>query len=151
MSTMPDAGGAPGMARWRGVLRSRFVLYALVGIAGTAGHYAFLLVAVTLGVLAPVPASVAGALVGAVINFVLNATVTFRGPGERRTHLAWRAGLRFFATAALAAAANGAAMALLMAGLRLDYRLAQVMTTAALMCITYFVHSAWTFRTSQAQ
>lgn len=129
----------------------RFVLYAMVGAAGTAGHYAFLLTAVSLGMLEPVRASVLGAMVGAVINFVLNAMFTFRGKGEHHhKHFAWGVALRFFATAALAAAANGAAMALLVNGLRLDYRLAQLMVTAALMCVTYFVNSVWTFRASQA-
>lgn len=122
----------------------RFVLYAMVGAAGTAGHYAFLLTTVSLGMLDPVHASVIGALLGAVINFVLNALFTFRA------QLAWGAAIRFFATAALAAAANGAAMALLVDGLHLDYRLAQVIVTVGLMCVTYFVNSVWTFRASQA-
>jgi putative flippase GtrA len=146
-TTMPDARR---VTRVRGLLKSRFVLYALVGLAGTAGHYAFLLTAVTLGVMTPVPASVAGALVGATINFVLNALVTFGGKGAGRSHLAWGTALRFFATAGLAAAANGGLMALLVDGLRLDYRLAQLLVTAALMCVTYFVNSVWTFRASQA-
>jgi putative flippase GtrA len=146
MSTMPDADAerVRRVRRMRGLPASRFMRYALVGVAGTAAHYAFLLTAVTLGVLAPAPASAAGALVGALINFVLNALVTF---GSR---LAWASALRFLATAALAAGANGAAMALLTDGLRLDYRPAQLIVTAALVCLTYRVNSAWTFRASQA-
>jgi putative flippase GtrA len=126
----------------------RFLLYAVVGAAGTAAHYAFLLTAVSLGVMAPVPASVQGAIVGAVVNFVLNATVTFRG---QSSHFAWGTASRFFATAGAAALANGAAMAVLVDGLRLDYRLAQLLVTALLMCATYFVNSLWTFRASKAR
>jgi len=126
----------------------RFLLYALVGAAGTAGQYAFLLTAVSLGMLAPAPASAIGALLGAVINFVLNALVTFRGAGPAR--LGWSTAARFFTTAAIAAAASGVAMALLVDGLRLDYRLAQLMVTAALLCLTYAVNAAWTFRAGQA-
>ena len=135
---MPERGGV-----------GRFLMYAAVGAAGTAGHYAFLLTAVSLGVLAPVPASVVGALVGAVINFVLNAVVTFCG--HAHSHLAWRTAVRFFATAGVAAALNGAAMAVLVNGVRLDYRLAQVLVTGTLLCATYVVNSLWTFQASKAR
>ncbi len=131
---MPERGGV-----------GRFLIYAAVGAAGTAGHYAFLLTAVSLGVLAPVPASVIGALVGAVINFVLNAVVTFR------SDLTWSRAARFFATAGVAAALNGAAMAVLVNGMRLDYRLAQVLVTGTLLCATYVVNSLWTFQASKAR
>ena len=135
---MPERGGV-----------GRFLMYAAVGAAGTAGHYAFLITAVSLGMLAPVPASVIGALVGAVINFVLNAAVTFRG--HVRSHLAWHTAARFFATAGVAAAVNGAAMSVLANGLRLDYRLAQVLVTGILLCATYVVNSLWTFQASKAR
>jgi putative flippase GtrA len=139
------------MPERRGV--GRFLMYAAVGAAGTAGHYAFLLTAVSLGVLAPVPASVIGALVGAVINFVLNAVVTFRGHAHSHphSHLTWRTAARFFATAGVAAALNGAAMAVLVNGVRLDYRLAQVLVTGILVCATYVVNSLWTFQASKAR
>jgi putative flippase GtrA len=133
---MPERGGV-----------GRFLMYAAVGAAGTAGHYAFLITAVSLDMLAPVPASVVGALVGAVINFVLNAVVTFRGHG----HVSWPTAARFFATAGVAAAVNGAAMSVLVNGLRLDYRLAQVLVTGTLLCATYVVNSLWTFQASKAR
>lgn len=127
---------------------TRFFLYAAVGAAGTAAHYAFLLTAVSMGAMAPVPASVLGAVVGAVVNFVLNATVTFRG---HDSHFAWGTAARFFATAGVAAIANGAMMAVLVDGLRLDYRLAQLLVTALLMGATYLINSMWTFRVSKAR
>lgn len=136
---------------------SRFLMYAAVGATGTAVQYAFLITAVSLGMLAPVPASVVGALVGAVINFVLNAVVTFRAhsrphpDSHPHSHLAWRTAARFFATAASAAAVNGAAMAVLVNGLHLDYRLAQVLVTGILLCATYVVNSLWTFQASKAR
>jgi len=118
----------------------RFLAYALVGAAGTACHYAVLVAVVALGLLAPVPASVLGAVVGAVVNFVLNARFTFHG------RIAWDTASRFFATAALAAAANGVLMALLLARLAIDYRLAQVLVTVLLLSATFVVNAAWTFR-----
>ncbi|MFS2023793.1 GtrA family protein [Massilia sp. GER05] len=135
---MPERGGV-----------GRFLTYAAVGLAGMSGHYAFLFTAVSLGVLAPVPASVVGALIGAVINFVMNAVVTFRR--HAHSHLAWRTAARFFATAGMAAALNGAAMAVLVNGVRLDYRLAQVLVTGILVCVTYVVNSLWTFQASKAR
>lgn len=128
---------------------ARFLLYALMGAAGTAAHYALLLALVSLGLMAPAPASVLGALLGAVVNYVLNASVTFssRGPD----HFDRGTAARFFATAALAAAINGMAMALLVDGLGLDYRLAQLLVTAALLCATYLINASWTFRTGNAQ
>ena len=135
---MPERGGV-----------GRFLTYAAVGLAGMSGHYAFLFTAVSLGVLAPVPASIVGALIGAVINFVMNAVVTFRR--HAHSHLAWRTAARFFATAGMAAALNGAAMAVLVNGVRLDYRLAQVLVTGTLLCVTYVVNSLWTFQASKAR
>ena len=135
---MPERGGV-----------GRFLTYAAVGLAGMSGHYAFLFTAVSLGVLAPVPASIVGALIGAVIIFVMNAVVTFRR--QAHSHLAWRTAARFFATAGMAAALNGAAMAVLVNGVRLDYRLAQVLVTGILVCVTYVVNSLWTFQASKAR
>lgn len=127
------------------VMLGRFLVYAMVGAAGTAGHYAFLITAVSTGMLAPVPASVLGAVVGAIINFVLNTLITFRG------RLALGTAARFFATAALAAAANGMLMSALLAAFAIDYRLAQLLITALLLCATFLINSAWTFRAAKTR
>ncbi|QJE01059.1 GtrA family protein [Massilia forsythiae] len=122
---------------------ARFLLYVTVGAAGTALHYALLVALVSLHWLAPAPASVLGALAGATLNFVLNARFTFRRHGH--DHLAWRSAVRFFATAALAALANGVLMALLLRHGAIDYRIAQVLVTALLLGLTFAVNAAWTF------
>lgn len=123
----------------------RFLMYAMVGAAGTAAHYAVLIGLVSFGWLKPVPASMLGAGVGACVNFLLNVVFTFRG----RAHLSWRTAARFFAIAALAASANGLLMALLVDRVRIDYRLAQLMVTATLLCLTFLINSVWTFRASR--
>jgi len=125
------------------IMLGRFLVYAMVGAAGTAGQYAFLITAVSMGMMGPALASSLGAIVGAVINFVLNTLITFRG----RLTLA-TAG-RFFATAALAAVANGLMMSALLRFLRIDYRLAQLLVTAVLMCLTFGINSAWTYRATK--
>jgi putative flippase GtrA len=125
------------------IMLGRFVVYAMVGLAGTAGHYAFLITAVSMGMMGPVPASILGAVVGAIINFVLNTMVTFRG------RLTLGTAGRFFATAALAASANGLMMSALLAVFRIDYRLAQLLVTAVLLCLTFGINSAWTYRATK--
>lgn len=142
---MPDGtlSGPAVPGRATRIMLGRFLVYAMVGAAGTAGHYAFLITAVSMGMMGPVPASVLGAIVGAVINFVLNTLVTFRGRMTLGT-----AG-RFFATAAVAAAANGLLMSALLRFLRIDYRLAQLLATAVLLCITFGINSAWTYRATK--
>jgi putative flippase GtrA len=120
----------------------RFLMYATVGAAGTAAHYAVLIGLVSCGWSTPVPASVLGAGVGACVNFLLNVVFTFRG----RARVSWRTASRFFAIAALAASANGLLMALLVGRVRIDYRLAQLMVTATLLCLTFLINSVWTFR-----
>lgn len=122
---------------------ARFLLYVAVGAAGTALHYALLVALVANRLLAPAPASGLGALAGAVLNFVLNARFTFRRHGH--DHLAWRTAARFFATAALAALANGALMALLLEYAAIDYRIAQLFVTALLLGLTFALNAAWTF------
>jgi putative flippase GtrA len=140
ITEVATAGPSTRMRRLR---LGRFLLYAMVGAAGTAGHYALLIGLVSFGLMAPAPASVLGALLGALINFVLNATLTFAGAGH--SHLQWRTAARFFATAGLAALLNGLAMLLLVDVLGLDYRLAQLLVTAVLLCATYAINAKWTF------
>jgi len=122
----------------------RFCVYAAVGGLGTAAHYAVLLLLVGAGCLAPAPASVCGALLGALINFVLNARFTFR------TALAGRAARRFFVTAGVGALINGVAMSVLVERVGLDFRLAQVIVTLAVLVLTFFINSIWTFRSNGA-
>jgi putative flippase GtrA len=144
---MPDGtlSGRAVPGRATRIMLGRFLVYAMVGAAGTAGHYAFLITAVSAGMLAPVPASILGAVAGAVINFVLNTVVTFRG------RLTLGTAARFFATAALAVAANGMLMSTLLATFDIDYRLAQLLVTAVLLCATFGINSAWTYRTTRAR
>jgi len=133
--------GLPGRATR--IMLGRFLVYAMVGAAGTAGQYAFLITAVSMGMMGPAPASSLGAIAGAIINFVLNTLITFR------SRLTLATAGRFFATAALAAAANGLMMSALLHFLRIDYRLAQLLVTAVLMCLTFGINSAWTYRVTK--
>jgi putative flippase GtrA len=121
----------------------RFLMYAAVGAVGTGAHYTVLLAAVSLGLLAPVGATACGAVVGATVNFLLNARVTFRARAS------WDSAVRFVITAALAAAANALAIWVLVDWWRLPWLPAQLMVTAGLLLLTFFVNSLWTFRSGR--
>jgi putative flippase GtrA len=118
----------------------RFALYAATGAVGTTAHYAILLTTVSTGWLAPVSASMCGAAVGAWINFLLNARLTFR------TRASWSIAWRFAATALLAAAGNGMAMAALTGWFQMAYLFAQTLVTVGLLALTFLINSLWTFR-----
>jgi putative flippase GtrA len=93
-----------------------------------------------MGWLGPASASACGALAGAGVNFLLNARFTFRSGAS------WHSAGRFVATAALAAAANGLAMAALTGWLQVAWLPAQLMVTACLMVLTFYINSLWTFK-----
>jgi putative flippase GtrA len=122
------------------IVLPRFFVYAAVGATGTAAHYAVLVSAVSMARLDPVAASMCGALVGAWINFLLNARLTFRSKASLP------AAVRFAATALMAAAANGLAMAVLTGWLLIPWLAAQLVVTAGLLTLTFLVNSLWTFR-----
>jgi putative flippase GtrA len=118
-------------------------MYAAVGAVGTGAHYTVLLATVSLGLLAPVSATACGAVAGAAVNFLLNARVTFR------KRASWNSAARFVVTAALASAANALAIWLLVDWWRVPWLPAQVMVTAGLLLLTFFVNSLWTFRSGR--
>ena len=47
--------------------------------------------------------------------------------------------------------ANGLMMSALLTVFTVDYRLAQLLVTAALLCATFGINSAWTFRATKAR
>jgi putative flippase GtrA len=47
--------------------------------------------------------------------------------------------------------ANGLMMSALLTVLTIDYRLAQLLVTATLLCTTFGINSAWTFRATKAR
>lgn len=130
------------LSKQRGLLR--FLTYALVGAVGTLAQYCILIVTVSMHWLTPVTASVIGAIVGAIINYFLNARFTFR-------HDVHGSALPKFAmTALLGAALNGLLMKLQIDLLGWNYLVAQVVATALVMGITYFINLIWTFRSASS-
>ncbi len=121
-------------------LAEQFLRFAGVGAVATGAHYAVLVGLVEglgRGVLA---ASAVGAAVGAGVSYALNRRYTF---GSARAHR--EAAPRFLAVAALAFLANLALMALVYGWAGAPYLLAQGVTTALVLGITFTLNRAWSF------
>lgn len=127
-------------------LAGQFARFASVGAIATACHYAVLIGLVTSGAMTPVPASAAGAAVGALVSYHLNRRFTF---GSGRSHA--KALPRFLVVAALAFALNLALMLVLYGGLALPYLIAQVITTGAILAVTFTLNRSWSFGASSSQ
>lgn len=118
----------------------RFVRYAMVGAAATAGHYGVLAMLVEW---AHAPAwfgSGVGAVVGAQLAFAGNRVFTFGHRGD------WRAAWLKFQGTALA----GALLGMLIVGVAvhagLHYLAGQVVATLAGLVLTFAINRRWTFR-----
>jgi len=127
-----------------GALSQQFVTFALIGLVGTAGHYAVLIALVQSGVTGPTVATTAGFAVGAVINYVLNYRFTF---ASSRPHL--EALPRFLAVAATGAGLNYLVMRAGIDTFGLHYLLAQILATGVVLLWTFSINRLWTFKKKQ--
>ena len=118
----------------------QFFRYAAAGAIGTAAHFAIL---AGLGQLAradAVAASTAGAIAGALVNYALNHRFTF---ASRRAH---RIALpRFCAVAGAGILLNAAALAAMLAFVRLHYLAAQIVATGIVLVAAFVANRKWTF------
>jgi len=126
---MPD----PRVAR-------RFAVYAGVGAIGTGTQYAILIAMVRSGYASPAFGSMAGASIGAIVNYGLNRRFTFRSSSNPLSTAP-----KFAIIALLGVLTNGVCMKFLATGLALNYLIAQLVTTALVLGLTYLLNSAWTF------
>lgn len=118
----------------------RFAVYACVGAIGTATQYAILVAMVRSGWASPAVGSMAGATIGAIVNYTLNRRFTFRSSSNPLSTAP-----KFAVIALLGVLTNGGCMKLLAAIAGLNYLIAQLMTTALVLGMTYGLNSAWTF------
>lgn len=121
-------------------IAKQFGLFALVGVVGTAGHYAVLYGLVEWFGVGPVAASGWGALTGLVINYLLNHGFTFQSD---QSHV--RTFPKFALVASVGFALNLALMALLINRFGLYYLLAQVLVTAMVLVWNFLGNRFWTF------
>jgi len=119
----------------------RFAIYVAVGAAGTACQYAILVALVQSGLARPVFASSIGAFVGAIINYGLNYRITFNSQaGIARS--ASRFGLISLASLGL----NAVLMHLMTVRFACNYMLAQLASTALVLCFAYSANLLWSFK-----
>ncbi|MCP3726215.1 GtrA family protein [Paraburkholderia sp. CNPSo 3272] len=118
----------------------RFALYAGVGAIGTGAQYAILIAMVRSGCASPAISSMAGAAVGAVVNYSLNRRITFRSNTNPLSTAP-----KFAVIALLGVMANGVCMKFFATILGVNYLIAQMLTTALVLGMTYLFNSAWTF------
>ena len=125
-------------------LAAPFARYTGVGAFGTAMHYVVLLASVEGFGAAPLAASIAGSAVGAVVNYILNYHFTFTSDASHPQTLA-----KFFTVVALGMGINAACMATLTVQTGLPYLAVQLVSTAVVLVVGFFVNRAWTFRDSR--
>lgn len=119
----------------------QFAAYAAVGSVGTLAHYTLLIALVESRASGPVAASAFGFVLGAVVNYALNRRYTFRSRDAHR-----RAFPRFMSAALLGLGLNSALMGAATAIAGFDYRIAQLISTGAVLATTFAINRAWTFR-----
>ena len=118
----------------------RFLCFAGIGVVATAIQYLILVAGVQLAQTAPVVASSIGFLTAALVNYALNRRYTF---GSHKPHL--EAVTKFATVAAIGLALNGMLLAAGTQILGLNYLLAQVLATLAVLVWNYSANAAWTF------
>jgi len=118
----------------------RFLCFAGIGAVATAIQYLILVAGVQFADAAPVVASTIGFITAALVNYALNRRYTF---GSRKPHA--EAMSKFFAVAAIGLALNGMLLSAGIQLLGLDYLLAQVLATLAVLIWSYSANAAWTF------
>lgn len=120
----------------------RYSVPAYIGAGGiaTGAHYATTIAAVEWIHAPPLAGSVTGFLVGAVVKYALNYTVAFRSE-----HGHGITGLRFVLVLAAMFVANAAVFWALNSVAGLNYMVAQVITTIALIAPGYVANRRWVF------
>ncbi|HEB56200.1 MAG TPA: GtrA family protein [Gammaproteobacteria bacterium] len=118
----------------------QFILFAMLGGVGTAGHYLTLILLVQLVGLAAVWATTAGFMVGAVMNYFLNYHLTFRSDKAHSETM-----LKFFIVALVGAGLNMMVMFLGVNILSLFYLLVQVAASFVVLLWTFSANKLWTF------
>lgn len=127
---------------FRRVMSAQLLTYALVGGAGTAVHYVAMLIAVELFDLLLAVATTIGFVLGAIVNYSLNYIYTFK---SQQAHS--KTAPKFFFVAFIGMLLNGLILSLLVQVPLLEtyYMAAQIITTLAVMLLTFKLNKIWTF------
>jgi len=115
-------------------------MFSLVGVVGTATHYAVLFVLAGPLAVHPVPASAAGFVCGAIVNYALNYRITFSSAKDHSKALP-----QFLAVATVGLGLNSALMGWLTGRPGFHWFIAQVVATAVVLCWNFAANRLWTF------
>lgn len=127
-------------------LHIQFLLFAGVGVIGTAAHYSVLIALVQLARADAVISSTLGFVVGAFVNYTLNYLFTFNS--SKRHHDALP---KFFTVALLGMVANAAIMAELVHQAGMHYLPAQIVATVAVLVWNFAGSKIWVFREKRSE
>jgi putative flippase GtrA len=120
----------------------KFMVFATVGVVGTAAHYLVLYLLVESYGIDPVTASGCGAIAGLIVNYLLNYILTFK---SQQSH--FKAFPKFALIAGIGFSLNLGLMTLLTP--YLYYLYAQIVTTLIVLVWNFLGNSLWTFRTGK--
>jgi putative flippase GtrA len=122
----------------------KLMAFGLVGLIGTAAHYASLILLVEAAGIGAVGATTVGFAVGALVNYFLNHRYTFK---SEKAHL--DAGPKFFLIALVTGALNALLVQLGVGILGIHYLPVQIAATLAVFLTNFALNSLWTFRESR--
>ena len=118
----------------------QFILFAMVGIVGTSGHYLALILLVYFFCVNPVLASAIGFSIGAFINYILNYKFTFRSQAYHHITLK-----KFMTVALFGALINTIIMWLGVEAAQIAYIIVQVIATSIVLILNFILNKFWTF------
>lgn len=121
-------------------LPAYFTRFLLIGVSGTAAHFAVLIVGVTYLKIEAVLCSQIGAAVGAFVNYILSRQFNYQIEGG---HVS--TGSKFFIVSILGFVLNGVCMSLFTGHLMFDYLSAQCLTTGLVLFWSFGANHLWTF------
>ena len=127
-------------------LRTQFLLFAGVGVIGTAAHYSVLVTLVQLAKTDAVISSTLGFVVGACVNYTLNYLFTFN---SSKRHL--EALPKFFTIALLGMLANAAIMNGLVHQAGVHYLSAQIVATMVVLVWNFAGSKIWVFKEKRSE
>jgi putative flippase GtrA len=122
-----------------GVFR-QFILFVGVGAIGTSAQYVILIFLVEVLVANAILASTLGFMAGALINYYLNYKYTF---SSKKLHI--EAASKFFTVALIGAGSNSVIMSAGIELWRLNYILAQIIATGAVLVQNFVLNKYWAF------
>jgi putative flippase GtrA len=127
-------------------LRNQFLLFASVGVIGTAAHYSVLIALVQWERADVVISSTLGFVVGACINYALNYLFTFNSSKRHLDALP-----KFLTVALLGMMANAAIMDGLVHQAGMHYLLAQIAATVLVLVWNFAGSKIWVFREKKTE